>query len=269
MPARRTTATQTRKPTSGRSRKPRKRRSARSRRTSAAAPAAAGRRRADRARRPSPAPARRRRSGRARACAPTGGSRRRSRRAARAAAASRRRPRAGRAAGGSSRRARRAAAQPHEALGEERERDDARDRPAPSCSRQPGVSEHGRRVPASAESTRMARKRRTTTVRPKTPSRVKKRRAQAARRRTQHHPELIGLGLVALGLFLAAILWFGWDGGLVGGGDRGRRPRGRRRGRLPTPFALVAVGGADGRPQRARRVPAVPRRRGARRRSAS
>jgi S-DNA-T family DNA segregation ATPase FtsK/SpoIIIE len=34
--------------------------------------------------------------------------------------------------------------------------------------------------------------------------------------RGHQHPELIGLGLLALGVFLAIVLWLGWDGGLVG-----------------------------------------------------
>jgi S-DNA-T family DNA segregation ATPase FtsK/SpoIIIE len=49
---------------------------------------------------------------------------------------------------------------------------------------------------------------------PKTPSRVKKRRG-AKRARSHHHPELVGLGLAGLGVFLAAVLWFGFSGGPV------------------------------------------------------
>jgi len=52
------------------------------------------------------------------------------------------------------------------------------------------------------------------TLKPRTPSRVKKRRKQRGR----HHHELIGLGLVALGFFLATLLYLGFDGGVVGGG---------------------------------------------------
>src|SRR6476619_5271067 len=48
---------------------------------------------------------------------------------------------------------------------------------------------------------------------PRTPARVKKRRA---RTRSHHHPELWGLGMVAVGCFLASVLWLGWDGGPVG-----------------------------------------------------
>jgi S-DNA-T family DNA segregation ATPase FtsK/SpoIIIE len=62
----------------------------------------------------------------------------------------------------------------------------------------------------------MARKRRKSRLRPKVPKRVKTRK-KARRERSQHHPELIGLGLAALGVFLASILYAGWDGGVVGG----------------------------------------------------
>ena len=50
--------------------------------------------------------------------------------------------------------------------------------------------------------------------RPKTPSRVKKRRAKSAR--AQHHDaEIVGLGLAAVGVFFAATLWFGLNGGPI------------------------------------------------------
>src|SRR5262249_44815169 len=58
-------------------------------------------------------------------------------------------------------------------------------------------------------------KKRRSRLRPKTPSRIKKRTTQKPR--SHRHPELWGLGLVALGIFLASILYFGWDGGYVGG----------------------------------------------------
>jgi DNA segregation ATPase FtsK/SpoIIIE, S-DNA-T family len=51
------------------------------------------------------------------------------------------------------------------------------------------------------------------TLKPRTPARVKKRRV---RTRSHHHPELWGLGMVAVGCFLASVLWLGWDGGPVG-----------------------------------------------------
>jgi S-DNA-T family DNA segregation ATPase FtsK/SpoIIIE len=34
--------------------------------------------------------------------------------------------------------------------------------------------------------------------------------------RAHHHPELVGLGLLAFGLFMAAVLYVGWNGGYVG-----------------------------------------------------
>jgi S-DNA-T family DNA segregation ATPase FtsK/SpoIIIE len=44
-------------------------------------------------------------------------------------------------------------------------------------------------------------------------SRARKRRRGAAR--SHHHPELVGLGLLAAGAFLACVLWFGLSGGPV------------------------------------------------------
>jgi S-DNA-T family DNA segregation ATPase FtsK/SpoIIIE len=63
---------------------------------------------------------------------------------------------------------------------------------------------------------RVAAKKRPAKVRPRTPARVRK---KTRRRRTgaHQHPELIGLGLVAIGLFLGAVLYAGWNGGYVGG----------------------------------------------------
>ncbi len=52
-------------------------------------------------------------------------------------------------------------------------------------------------------------------VRPKTPARVKRKRKER-RARGSAHPELVGLALFALGLFLASVLLLGWDGGVVG-----------------------------------------------------
>ncbi|MFN8222566.1 MAG: DNA translocase FtsK [Gaiellales bacterium] len=50
--------------------------------------------------------------------------------------------------------------------------------------------------------------------------RVSAQRSKPVRARTplqpHHHPELWGLGLAALGLVLAAIVWLGWEGGFVG-----------------------------------------------------
>jgi len=62
----------------------------------------------------------------------------------------------------------------------------------------------------------MPRKRKSK-LRPKLPSRVKKTRTKRGARSQARHPELWGLGAVALGLFLGAVLYFGWNGGYVGG----------------------------------------------------
>jgi DNA segregation ATPase FtsK/SpoIIIE, S-DNA-T family len=59
----------------------------------------------------------------------------------------------------------------------------------------------------------MAARRKKRPLRPRVPSRVKKR---TKRQRSQHENELVGLGLLALGLVLAAILYLGFDGGAVG-----------------------------------------------------
>jgi S-DNA-T family DNA segregation ATPase FtsK/SpoIIIE len=62
------------------------------------------------------------------------------------------------------------------------------------------------------------RRKRAGRLRPKLPARVKKRRTKRAKRaRGRAHPELIGLGLVALGIFLGSVVYLGWNGGYVGG----------------------------------------------------
>ncbi len=63
----------------------------------------------------------------------------------------------------------------------------------------------------------MPRQKRKSKLRPKTPSRVKKRRPAKQRPKSLQHPELWGLGLVALGLFLGSVIYVGWNGGYVGG----------------------------------------------------
>ena len=78
----------------------------------------------------------------------------------------------------------------------------------------------------------MPRQKRKSKLRPKTPSRVKKRRPAKQRPRSLQHPELWGLGLVALGLFLGSVIYVGWNGGYVG-------TRARRRPRLPDRRRLV------------------------------
>src|SRR5712671_7230064 len=69
---------------------------------------------------------------------------------------------------------------------------------------------------AQAKEARMPRQKRKSKLRPKTPSRVKKRRPAKQRPRSLQHPELWGLGLVALGLFLGSVIYAGWNGGYVG-----------------------------------------------------
>lgn len=62
----------------------------------------------------------------------------------------------------------------------------------------------------------MARKKRSSRLRPKSPARVRKTK-RARRGRAQHqHRELLGLGLFCLGLFLAFVTWLDGSGGIVG-----------------------------------------------------
>src|SRR5689334_20591106 len=101
----------------------------------------------------------------------------------------------------------------------------------------------GRRIGASLGETSspMPRKRKSK-LRPRMPSRVKKTQTKRSRPRNEH-PELWGLGFIALGLFLGAVLYFGWNGGYVGGwlGDGLQRLIGIAMYGLPV--ALVALGG--------------------------
>ena len=63
----------------------------------------------------------------------------------------------------------------------------------------------------------MARKKRPSRLRPKSPSRVRRRKKRkTTRQRSHHYAELIGLGLVASGLFLGTVLYGGWSAGVVG-----------------------------------------------------
>src|SRR3954463_5493365 len=81
----------------------------------------------------------------------------------------------------------------------------------------PNSSPPGARGAAArpSKSAAMPRKKRTRRPRPKTPSRVKK-RTKRQPRGGQHRAELVGLGLLALGVFLVSVLWLGWSGGEVG-----------------------------------------------------
>jgi S-DNA-T family DNA segregation ATPase FtsK/SpoIIIE len=62
----------------------------------------------------------------------------------------------------------------------------------------------------------MSRPKRKSKLRPKTPARVKKVKRKTAKPRSLQHPELWGLGLVALGIFLGSVVYLGWNGGYVG-----------------------------------------------------
>ena len=82
-------------------------------------------------------------------------------------------------------------------------------------------------------------------LKPRAPSRVRKtkRAKKKTKTRGHHHPELVGLVLAAFGLFLATVLWAGWNGGYVGGwiGDGLEALIGGAAFALPV--VLVVVGG--------------------------
>jgi len=88
----------------------------------------------------------------------------------------------------------------------------------------------------------MARRKRKSTLRPKLPSRVKKTRTKRARSHKQH-PELWGLGSLALGLFLGSVVYLGWNGGYVGGwlGDGLQKLVGDATYTLPAALAVVGA----------------------------
>jgi S-DNA-T family DNA segregation ATPase FtsK/SpoIIIE len=69
---------------------------------------------------------------------------------------------------------------------------------------------------------------------------VKKRTKPA---RSHHHPELWGLGMTAVGLFLVAVLWLGWDGGPVGSRVTAWLEDGLGVAAYVVPAVLVGVGG--------------------------
>jgi DNA segregation ATPase FtsK/SpoIIIE, S-DNA-T family len=61
-----------------------------------------------------------------------------------------------------------------------------------------------------------AKRKRASKVRPRSPARVRTKKRQRRGAKAHAHHELVGLGLVCVGLFLTAVLVFGWDGGVVG-----------------------------------------------------
>jgi len=89
----------------------------------------------------------------------------------------------------------------------------------------------------------MPRKKRQSTLRRKPSARKKKAAPKTTKPRSINRPELWGLGLVALGLFLGSVLYVGWNGGYIGGAlvDGLRTLVGGASWGMPV--ALVAVGG--------------------------
>ena len=93
---------------------------------------------------------------------------------------------------------------------------------------------------------------------PRTPARVKQRPPKTRKTRSHHHPELWGLGMVAVGLFLATVLWFGWDGGAVGATVVDGLHGAFGVAAYVIPLVLLCDRRADARAQQARRPEAVP-----------
>jgi DNA segregation ATPase FtsK/SpoIIIE, S-DNA-T family len=86
----------------------------------------------------------------------------------------------------------------------------------------------------------MARRRKKRPLRPRVPSRVKKRAKKA---RSHHESELVGLSLAALGLVLCAILYLGIDGGAVGSWLAGALTAVVGDAAYGLPLALLGIGG--------------------------
>ena len=62
----------------------------------------------------------------------------------------------------------------------------------------------------------MARRRKKRPLKPRTPARVRKKRRAVKHAYGHQHPELIGLFLAALGVFLSTVVYLGWSGGFAG-----------------------------------------------------
>jgi S-DNA-T family DNA segregation ATPase FtsK/SpoIIIE len=62
----------------------------------------------------------------------------------------------------------------------------------------------------------MARRRKKRTLKPRLPARVRTKRRKGRHPKNDQQHELMGLGFVALGIFLASVLYLGWGGGVVG-----------------------------------------------------
>src|SRR6187551_3486179 len=90
----------------------------------------------------------------------------------------------------------------------------------------------------------MAPRKRSKHLRPRSPARVrKKKRSRSKGGRAQQHPELLGLALVFVGIFLAIPLWLGWDGGYVGDKIDSVLDSFFGSGRMGVPLVLLALGG--------------------------
>jgi len=87
----------------------------------------------------------------------------------------------------------------------------------------------------------MAGKKRPSKVRPRSPARVRTKKKQR-KAKGAAHPELIGLGMVTVGLFLAAVSLLGWDGGAVGTHVNDWLDRAIGDARYVLPVALAVVG---------------------------
>jgi S-DNA-T family DNA segregation ATPase FtsK/SpoIIIE len=74
--------------------------------------------------------------------------------------------------------------------------------------------------------------------------RARERRAELAERLEQRHYDVIGLALVAAGIYLAFVLYLGWDGGRVGGWSETALEHAAGRVAYVVPVALVAWGAA-------------------------
>jgi S-DNA-T family DNA segregation ATPase FtsK/SpoIIIE len=63
----------------------------------------------------------------------------------------------------------------------------------------------------------VASRRKKRLLKPRAPARVRKKRRAARKAHGHQHPELIGLVLAAIGVFLSTVVYLGWSGGLAGG----------------------------------------------------
>src|SRR6059058_666318 len=88
----------------------------------------------------------------------------------------------------------------------------------------------------------MARRRKKRrTLRPRVPARIRK-KGRKGKPKSEQHLELTGLGLLALGVFLASILYLGWSGGMIGGGIADIFTGGIGAAAYVAPVAFVIVG---------------------------